>query len=53
VKSHTVTVTATSGGRLRIEVALGPANPYQEDTAQAQAAGTAVYTTTARIGAAR
>jgi S-formylglutathione hydrolase FrmB len=53
VKSHTVTVTATPGGRLRIEVALGPANPYQEDTAQAQAAGTAVYTTTARIGAAR
>jgi S-formylglutathione hydrolase FrmB len=35
--------------RLRIEVPLGPANPYQQDTAQAQAAGTTVYTTTVTL----
>ncbi|HEY1590276.1 MAG TPA: alpha/beta hydrolase family protein [Solirubrobacteraceae bacterium] len=52
VAAHTVTVAASRAGRLRIEVPLGPANPYQQDTVQAQAAGTAVYTTTVRIGAA-
>jgi S-formylglutathione hydrolase FrmB len=52
VKSHTVTVTATRAGALRIHVPLGPPNPYQQDTTQAQAAGTAVYTTTARIAGA-
>ena len=51
VRSHSVAVTASRGGRLRIDVPLGPPNPYQQDTAQAQAAGTAVYTTTTRIGA--
>jgi hypothetical protein len=50
VSSRTVTTTAGRGRRLRIEVPLGPSNPYQQDTAQAQAAGTVVYTTTVRIG---
>jgi hypothetical protein len=50
VKQHSVVVTASRMGRLRIQVPLGPANPYQEDTVQSQAAGTAVYTTTVRIG---
>jgi S-formylglutathione hydrolase FrmB len=36
-------------GRLRIEVPLGPSNPYQEYTPQAIVAGTKVYTTTVRI----
>jgi len=35
--------------RLDLQVPLGPPNPYQEDTAQAQAAGTAVHTTTVTI----
>jgi S-formylglutathione hydrolase FrmB len=35
--------------RLVLNVPLGPANPYQEDTVQAEAAGTAVYTTYVRI----
>jgi S-formylglutathione hydrolase FrmB len=46
----TVTATADPEGHLRIEVPLGPPNPYQEDTAQAMAAGTAVYTTAVSIG---
>jgi S-formylglutathione hydrolase FrmB len=50
VSSHTVTSTAGRGRRLKIQVPLGPSNPYQQDTAQAQAAGTVVYTTTVRIG---
>ena len=32
-------------GRLHIEVALGPPNPYQQDTPEATATGTPVYTT--------
>jgi S-formylglutathione hydrolase FrmB len=51
VSSHTVTVTAGRDRRLTFQVPLGPPNPYQQDTAQAQASGTAVYTTTVRIGA--
>jgi len=51
VKSRSATLVASRSGRLRIQVPLGPPNPYQQDTAQAQAAGTAVYTTTTRIGA--
>ena len=51
VSSHAVTVTAGRDRRLRFQVPLGPPNPAQQDTAQAQAAGTAVYTTTVRIGA--
>jgi hypothetical protein len=37
--------------RLRLEVPLGPGNPYQQYTVQARLAGTAVYTTRVRIGA--
>jgi S-formylglutathione hydrolase FrmB len=36
---------ADQRGRLRVEVPLGPANPYQEYTAAADAAGTRVFTT--------
>jgi S-formylglutathione hydrolase FrmB len=43
------TVTASADRRLEIEVPLGPANPYQEYTAEATATGTAVYTTTVSI----
>jgi hypothetical protein len=51
VTSRTITLVAGRDRRLRIEVPLGPPNPYQQDTAQAQAAGTAVYTTTVRVTA--
>ena len=40
---------AGGGGALHITVPLGPANPYQEYTAQGDAAGTKVYTTTVAI----
>jgi hypothetical protein len=43
------TVTASADRRLEIQVPLGPANPYQQDTAEAMATGTAVYTTTVSI----
>ena len=46
---HTLTVTAGADRRLRLSVPLGPPNPYQQDTAQAQAAGTSVYTTTVTV----
>jgi len=51
VASGTRTLHAVAGAdrRLHISVPLGPANPYQEDTAQAQVAGTAVYTTDVTI----
>jgi hypothetical protein len=42
-------LTARADRRLEIEVPLGPSNPYQEYTAEAEATGTAVYTTTATI----
>ena len=51
VSSHTSTVTAPRDRRLQIDVPLGPANPYQEYTAQAEAAGTSVYTTDVTITA--
>jgi esterase/lipase superfamily enzyme len=51
VKRHRVLVTASRAGRLSILVPLGPSNPYQEDTAQAEASGTVVYTTAVKIGA--
>lgn len=41
---------AGSDRRLVIDVPLGPSNPYQEDTAQAEATGTSVYTTVVTIG---
>src|SRR6478672_8672887 len=40
---------ADSAGRLVVEVPLGPANPFQAETPQAQAAGTKVYTTSVTI----
>ena len=48
-KARRVTVVAGRDHRLRLQVSLGPSNPYREDTAQAQAHGTAVYTTTVTI----
>jgi S-formylglutathione hydrolase FrmB len=47
--TETKTLIAGSDRRLRISVPLGPANPYQQDTARAQASGTSVYTTTVTI----
>lgn len=41
---------ADGTGALHITVPLGPANPYQEYTAQGDVAGTKVYTTTVSIG---
>jgi S-formylglutathione hydrolase FrmB len=49
VRARALTLYARSDRRLLVEVPLGPANPYQEYTAQAQASGTNVYTTTVRI----
>jgi hypothetical protein len=46
---RTAVVRAGSDRRLTLDVPLGPSNPYQQDTAQAQAHGTAVYTTTVTI----
>ncbi len=46
-------VTADAEGRLHLEVPLGPANAYQQDTAEGVAAGTAVYTTVVGILKAR
>jgi S-formylglutathione hydrolase FrmB len=43
------TGVADSQGRVHLEVPLGPPNPYQQDTAEAVATGTAVYTTTVSI----
>jgi hypothetical protein len=41
---------ADGAGALHITVPLGPANPYQEYTAQGDLDGTKVYTTTVAIG---
>jgi S-formylglutathione hydrolase FrmB len=41
---------AGSRGRLRIMMFLGPPNPYQADTPQADVSGTKVYTTTVGVG---
>ena len=46
---QSATVTAGPDRRLALEVPLGPPNPYQEDTAEAIATGTAVYTTSVSI----
>jgi S-formylglutathione hydrolase FrmB len=53
VASHSLVVRAGRSGRLRIRVPLGPSNPYQQYTAQAQVSGTAVYTTTVTIARTR
>ena len=44
---------AGRSGRLTVKVPLGPPNPYQQYTAQAQVAGTHVYTTNVTIARAR
>jgi S-formylglutathione hydrolase FrmB len=46
---HLLVVTAGDDGRLRIEVPLGPANPYRQYTAAALRAGTKVFTTSVLI----
>jgi S-formylglutathione hydrolase FrmB len=48
-RGRTMLVRAGKHGHLAFKVALGPSNPYQQDTPQAQAHGTAVYTTTVTI----
>ncbi len=47
--TSSVLAVANPEGRLTVEVPLGPPNPYQEDTPEALAAGTASYTTTVSI----
>ena len=49
VPSQTLILAAGRDRRLTVSVPLGPPNPYQQDTPQADAAGTAVYTTTVSI----
>jgi S-formylglutathione hydrolase FrmB len=44
-------LTAGADRRLQMSVPLGPANPYQQDTAMALLAGTAVYSTDVTITA--
>jgi hypothetical protein len=51
--TSTQTIAADREGRLHIEVPLGPPNPYQQDTPEANAAGTAVYATSVSIARAR
>lgn len=46
-------VAADSEGRLHLEVPLGPPNPYQQDTPEATATATTVYTTLVAISKAR
>ena len=48
-KARTTAVTAGRNHRLRLTVPLGPSNPNQQDTTQAQASGTNVYTATVTI----
>lgn len=48
VAAHTLIVRARRR-RLTLTVPLGPSNPYQQDTVQAQQAKTAVYATTVTI----
>jgi S-formylglutathione hydrolase FrmB len=47
--ARTVDLRAARDGCLTLRVPLGPANPNKEDTAQAQAHGTNVYTTDVSI----
>jgi S-formylglutathione hydrolase FrmB len=49
VATKTISVVAGPDDRLRLTVPLGPSNPYQQETAPAQVAGTAVYTTSVAI----
>ena len=52
-RRRVVLVRAGKGRRLKLRVVLGPSNPYQQDTPQAQAHGTAVYATTVTISPTR
>jgi S-formylglutathione hydrolase FrmB len=47
--ASTATLIAGPDRRLSIEVPLGPSNPYQQDTAEAEATGTTVFTTTVTV----
>ena len=47
--TRTIYVAAGGDRRLRISVPLGPSNAYQQETAQAAAAGTSIYTTEVTI----
>src|SRR4051794_25440130 len=49
VAPKTVTVRVPRSRRVTLDVPLGPPNPYQQGTAQADAAGTAVYRTRVTI----
>jgi S-formylglutathione hydrolase FrmB len=53
VATHSVFRRAGRGGRLALQVPLGPANPYRQYTPQAVVAGTHVYTTNVTIARAR
>jgi hypothetical protein len=46
-------VAAGADRRLRLDVPLGPANPYQAETPEAAVAGTNVFKTAVRIARAR
>jgi hypothetical protein len=50
---RTQRLAAGAGRRLRIDVPLGPANPYQAETPEAAVAGTKVFETTVTIARAR
>jgi S-formylglutathione hydrolase FrmB len=50
VPQQTETLTAPPSRRLQLQVPLGPPNPFQQYTLQAQLAGTAVYKTAVVIG---
>jgi hypothetical protein len=47
--SKRLAARASRAGRLRVLVPLGPSNPYQQYTAEAEAAGTKVFHTHVRI----
>jgi hypothetical protein len=49
--SKTIVLRPRRGGRLQINLLLGPSNPYQEYTAASDASGTPVYTTRVTIKA--
>jgi hypothetical protein len=51
--SKSIVLRAGRSHRLKLDVLLGPSNPYQQYTAAADAAGTAVYTTRVTITALR
>jgi esterase/lipase superfamily enzyme len=51
VPARALTLRTRRDGRLALDVPLGPSNPYQQYTAQATVAGTAVYTTRVQIRA--